>query len=246
MSRKIIKRDDISSTVSDAAVAEPSDAAALPRAAPDLGGVVHRRVLEAQAQADALLAAARAEAVRIVDDAKALRARAMDDCAALRATATADGRDEGLATCTEFAARLLERKEVFFDTIGDDVLRLIQQTVEKITGQLTNESQQVLLAVVHQAVDAAIGEKITLRVHPQDAARLQQDEHALRAGLDRTSRLQVRADESVTPGGCIVETEVGTVDAQLPKQLSALCRGLGLPEPTGDAAMDESDDEALR
>jgi flagellar biosynthesis/type III secretory pathway protein FliH len=37
-----------------------------------------------------------------------------------------------------------------------------------------------------------------------------------------------REDESIIPGGCIVETEVGTIDAQIDTQLKAIKKALNI------------------
>jgi flagellar biosynthesis/type III secretory pathway protein FliH len=38
----------------------------------------------------------------------------------------------------------------------------------------------------------------------------------------------VHADPALTRGGCVVDTELGTVDARLETRLDALARALGL------------------
>ena len=48
--------------------------------------------------------------------------------------------------------------------------------------------------------------------------------------LDHSSSIQIRSDEKVKPKGCIVESEVGTIDAQLENQLKAIRKALGLGE----------------
>jgi flagellar biosynthesis/type III secretory pathway protein FliH len=66
---------------------------------------------------------------------------------------------------------------------------------------------------------------VSLRVHPDDAARLRASRERLEALLVRGS-LALREDPAVAPGGAVVETEAGTVDARIETQLDALASAL--------------------
>lgn len=230
MVRKIIRRDEAQERDVAAGRVENHPQVPVAVAMPDMGGIVHRKVVEAQAQATELLAAAQTEAEQLQANARALLAQVDVERSAAREAGYREGRDEGLASCTEFATRLLRQKEQFFAEIEHNLLRLVQTTAEKVIGQLTAESQAVLLTVVRQAIEAAIGDRVLVRLHPDDYARVLAADNELRASIDRMKRLQFRADESIAVGGCVVETEVGTVDAQLPIQLAALRKALGVKD----------------
>ena len=62
---------------------------------------------------------------------------------------------------------------------------------------------------------------IKVRVHPDDVAALRK----LHASLS------IEPDPSLTRGGCVVETDLGELDARLEVQIAALARALGCEAP---------------
>jgi flagellar biosynthesis/type III secretory pathway protein FliH len=65
-----------------------------------------------------------------------------------------------------------------------------------------------------------------VRLHPEDYRRLQENGDEFREVIDRTRRLNFREDETIARGGCVLETEVGTIDAQLETQMAAIRKAL--------------------
>ena len=89
--------------------------------------------------------------------------------------------------------------------------------------------------IVKRLRDEAEGRRIlTLRVHPEDAKRLD----SLPAGRAlKQGGISVTEDDSITPGGCEVETGFGRLDARVETRLAEVAGGLlGM-----EAAPDEPD-----
>jgi flagellar biosynthesis/type III secretory pathway protein FliH len=74
----------------------------------------------------------------------------------------------------------------------------------------------------------AVGEKITVRLNPKDYEKIKKNEAEFLKSLENVKSLSFREDEAVAKGGCLVQTEIGTIDAQLDTQLSAIKKALGL------------------
>ena len=68
---------------------------------------------------------------------------------------------------------------------------------------------------------------LKLRVHPQDAAMLEQ---AL-AGDSDTPRYRLIPDERITRGGCMAETALGSIDATLETRWKRAIAALGQEAP---------------
>ncbi|MBI3964354.1 MAG: hypothetical protein HY329_01865 [Chloroflexi bacterium] len=157
------------------------------------------------------------------------------DFEAVRATAWAEGfqqgYDEGLRLAQE------ERKEetrklarLVLNALVDtkrSTRALEQQVVElslAIASKVVEREVSIDPGVVLSVVRAALREvqdatSLYLIVNPQDYDSVSQHwESMLRKPLAQRSHLI--ADERVQPGGCIVETQVGHVDAQLTTKLS--------------------------
>ncbi len=193
---------------------------------PDAGGIVHRRVLDASAEADRILQAARdeaqrirAEAEQVLEDAKATRAQELK-------RGYSEGEAKGLKQVTEKLVELAHLKERFFDQAEPEVMNLVMDIAEKIIGHLVEQHAEVVRSVVRQALERTIGDRILVRVNPEDYRTLMEGDHEFRDVIDRTRRLSFREDESLQRGGCIVETEVGTIDAQLETQIAAIKKAL--------------------
>ena len=91
-----------------------------------------------------------------------------------------------------------------------------------------NERGGAVVDLIRQALHAAIGQKIMILVNPKDLEEVKKNQVNLMQALDASKTLQIRADEKVAPHGCLIETEIGTIDAQLATQLAAIRKALGI------------------
>ncbi len=229
MSKKVIKGGDLSHETSLAErVQERAPAERAVQLASEFGGVVQRKTLDAQRHAEEIIADAETEAARIRADAAAV----LQEVESVRLLAHTDGhregREAGLASVTDMLLHYETLREKFFTTAEPEILALVMQITEKIIGRVAESKGELIRAVVRQAIEAAIGDRLLVRVNPADLAHLTAAESELRDLIDRTRRLHFKDDESISPGGCIIESEVGTIDARLETQLKAIRKALEL------------------
>ncbi len=71
---------------------------------------------------------------------------------------------------------------------------------------------------------------MTVRLHPDDFAWVKERESELLSALEGMATLSMRADSRVAPHGCVIESEVGTLDAQLETQLASMKKVLGIKD----------------
>jgi len=227
MTGKIVKRDELEKR--KVGVGKPTAAAR--RAAemiPDSGGIVHKKVMDAGNEAERILSRAETEAQRIKDEARGVLEDANAKREEMIKKGYAEGESKGLAQVTEKLIALEDLKERFYENAEPDVVKLVMSIAEKVIGRIVLENPDLARSVVHQALEKAIGDRIVVKLNPTDYARLMEGEHEFRDVIDRTRRLTFREDESIIPGGCTVETEVGTIDAQIDTQLKAIKKALGI------------------
>jgi flagellar biosynthesis/type III secretory pathway protein FliH len=67
---------------------------------------------------------------------------------------------------------------------------------------------------------------MTLRLNPQDHATLGQQVEAIAKQVASAGTLQIVPDASITPGGCRIDTEFGSLDQQLEAQLARITEEL--------------------
>lgn len=181
--------------------------------------VVKRAVVEARVEARRLLAEAESEA-------RALREEAEAEARALREKAFAEGHEEALSELTELILDARERRDAVLAEAERDLLRLAVKLAEKIIGREVERDPSALADIVAAALrQARQNETFTVRVNPADLPLVE----AYRSRLDPAGRarfLDVVADPRVGHGGCVIESESGTIDAQLDTQLRVLERAL--------------------
>jgi type III secretion protein L len=187
--------------------------------------IVHADVFDAKLEADRLIAEARVAAERELQVAR-------DEIDRLRRRAEVEGRERGLAAVSELlvgaraaAARARANAETELRTLAVRI-------AEKILGRELQVDAGAVVDVARAALKHA-GEprELLVRCAAEDLEALERGKPRL---LERCRAAQVvvfRADPSVSRGGCIVETELGVIDARLSTQLDAIERALrGEPE----------------
>lgn len=124
--------------------------------------------------------------------------------------------DDMVALCHAIVCRVLGETLAH----GDGTARLVRAAVVAYTGEGVPAAGDVTLTAIH--------------VHPRDLERLCADE-SLAAWLaprltgasnGRATAMPWVADESVGPGGCIVRSTEGSLDARLATQMAALTQWL--------------------
>jgi flagellar biosynthesis/type III secretory pathway protein FliH len=186
------------------------------RSGPALGRVAPAEVLAANDRARELIARAEAEAAAIVERAGA-RASTLATELATRARAEA---------ATALAARelaLAGREAKALERQLDQVVALARVLAERLLGEALTLAPERVVALARRALSEARGaQRITLAAHPDDVPLL---ERAL-AAQDVTPPVLVVVDPNRRRGNLRLETDLGTLDAELAPQLDRLAEKL--------------------
>lgn len=106
-------------------------------------------------------------------------------------------------------------------------LRLATAVASRIVRREVQRVPVITVELVREALQLAIGnEKITLRLNPQDHATLGELVNGVIAELGTIAETRVLVDGNITPGGCRVDTEFGSIDQQLETQLARITEEL--------------------
>lgn len=155
---------------------------------------------------------AREEAARIVRDAEA-RARATRDELerALRAAAEVEAR---AALAAEYVMLERARRRMLSDCEAT-VRELALAVARRVVAQELDAHPERIRGVVRDAVERVRrAARVRVRVSPEDSASLAE------LGLELVT------DPEIERGGCVVESDLGEVDARVEVKLSALARAL--------------------
>jgi flagellar biosynthesis/type III secretory pathway protein FliH len=94
---------------------------------------------------------------------------------------------------------------------------------ERIVRRELEQDPQLAVVWVRDALELAAGaSEIAILLNPDDQEVLAPHVESLAAGVARIASPTVVADTSVTPGGCVIRTKHGIIDARLETQLRRL------------------------
>jgi flagellar assembly protein FliH len=190
------------------------------------GGVLDRRVISAVDKAEKIITEAEAEAASIRGEAEKIKNDIEKAREKARKEGFSAGEAEGKARTTEALVALENKRERFYADAEPEIIKLSVAIAEKVIGTVASERPDVVKDVVRQALERSIGDRIVVRLNPQDYATVMSENYEFKDVIDRTKRIMFKEDEAIVKGGCIVETEVGTIDAQLETQMEAIKKAL--------------------
>lgn len=187
-------------------------------------------------QAGRYLEKTRAEAAKIIADAKAQAQREAD---AIRKRAAADGvedarRAAAQAVETTLAAKALPalrqaakeiqlEKQTLLKRWEANALRVAFALAERVIRGELSRRPEIPLKLVRESLELAVGSaKLRLLLHPAEYEAIAPQAAALAKELAPAAEVQIAADAALSPGGCRVETEFGTIDQQIESQLARL------------------------
>jgi flagellar assembly protein FliH len=118
-------------------------------------------------------------------------------------------------------------RDKIFRESEDELINMIMLVARKVILHEVSQDRSILAGVVKNALAGLFArEEITVRINPDDylLATSERDELLMNELL--TERLQLKPDPSVPVGFCLVDTEMGTIDASLDGQLDQIYRSL--------------------
>jgi flagellar assembly protein FliH len=128
------------------------------------------------------------------------------------------------------------------DALQQEMARALAVSATHLARQMVRseltQRPELVAAVAQEAVDTLLlsAHHITLRVHPDDHALVAQGAADVLAA--RGARLL--ADAGITRGGCVVESDIGVIDASLEARWRRAAAALGCDEGwNGAAAVDD-------
>jgi len=163
-------------------------------------------------------------------EAQALIERAQAEVEQIRGQARESGRREGreeAAARVEEALALLneavkERKKIIKDSEGE-LLRLSLKIAEQIIRSEVSLHRDVSLNIVSEAIGRVSDrEQIIVRVNREDAEYLKRYKDRLAGMIDGVKSFSIIEDANIEPGGCVIETNLGFIDARIATKLKAI------------------------
>ncbi len=165
-------------------------------------------------QSEGLVAAAQAQAEAILAGAQAAYEQ---ECQ----RGHADGLAEAKMAQAEKMIETIGRTVDYFGQVEADMVALVMGAVRKIVDDY-DDSARVLI-VVRNALSVVRNQKqMTLRLHPQQVEVVRARINDLLSAYPGVGYLDIVADARLGPHACILESEIGLVEASIEGQIAAL------------------------
>lgn len=170
---------------------------------------------------------AQSEATKILNQAKAeaegLRNKAREE-------GLAQGKGQGQKEAEQKVKEALEtlneavkeRKKIIKDAEAE-ILRLALKAAEQIIRSEVSLHRDVCLNIVSEAINRVSDrEQVIVKVNREDAEYIKKYKDRLAGIVDGVKSFSVLEDSGIEPGGCVIETNLGYVDARISTKLAAL------------------------
>jgi flagellar assembly protein FliH len=184
--------------------------------AEDLAYVDDDPVARAEREAEIIRGTARAEAQSILDEAREEGHRA----GAADAARSASELISSLESAVEHVAA---QRNALIDEVEPQMLKLCIEAVEKITRHEIRTDPHVVERVIKTCLRRVKdSSEVCVRVNSGELEQMKASRDELLAVADGISSIQIVDDRRVSPGGCVVESESGSLDARIETQLNRL------------------------
>ena len=182
--------------------------------------VIQQKIAQAEQQAQAIIQKARLEADGLLEKAKA-------EAEELKISAQQRGYQDGInqaeqqadairRQAREVLAQAEQARADAIDALEDEITALAVEIAEKIlTVQLTIDPETVMQVAAEAVQMVRDRERITIYVNPVDQPIYAAKKAELEETLSQRTVLSIISDESIKPGGCLVDTDEGLVDATI-------------------------------
>lgn len=185
----------------------------------------------AEEEAAATIAAAQAKAEELVGDAQK-RVAEIEKDAYQRGLeqGKSDGWEDGRAEAERLIERLhviiaraIERRNEIMTESESQLVGLVLNIARKVVKVLTENQRNVVVNNVLQALRKLKSKTdVNIRVNIADLKVTTEHIKDITARIERVGNITVMEDATVDPGGCIIETDFGEIDARISSQFQEI------------------------
>jgi len=134
---------------------------------------------------------------------------------------------ESATMLSQAAESIKQAREEFLESLEPQMVQLATSIASKILDRETQVSTEVVKRTTRTVLERVLDEeRVVLRVNPQDLETLREQRVQLLEEFEGIKQLELRADETIAPGGCVAETENLRIDGRLESQLEEIMNQL--------------------
>jgi len=120
-------------------------------------------------------------------------------------------------------SELWKLKEDLYLNIERGTVELALAITEKVVSHEVSINKETLLGVLKGALEKVIDqEKIKIRINKLDLQFINESGYQISGLTDNIKDVIIEGDDTISRGGCIIETGFGSIDARIESQLQAV------------------------
>lgn len=198
----------------------------------DYASIVSAKTLVSVAKKEqvTILKAAHEEYDKIIADAKKNAEKIVHDAQTTYESEKRRGYEDGLASGkAEMADQLMDlatKSADSFTKLEHDIVEVVIRAIKKILGDV--DKGELITNVVKNSLKMIKSQKqVVLKVSTLEAAFLRERVSTLIKDSPGIEFLDIISDNHLSPGSCLLETELGVIDASIDVQIAAIEKSLG-------------------
>jgi type III secretion protein L len=134
-----------------------------------------------------------------------------------------EGFQEGLISLNKHLLALDQELKVMRTEVQKKILPLALKAARKLVGEeLKLHPDRIVDIVLTSLKPVTQHKKITIFVNKVDLPHLEENKSKIRKIFEHLESLSIQERDDIEPGGCMIETEAGIINAQLENQWRAL------------------------
>ncbi len=167
------------------------------------------------------------DAAEILDKAKeeaaGLKEETESACLQQKEEAIKAGYEEGLAQLNEQILSFDGEKKRLRQELNKLIIPLALKAAKKIVAKELELHPETIVDIVLQTLNPVLADHyITIWVNKADKEILEKEKMSIKERLEKVESLLIKEREDVQPGGCLIETESGILNATIENQWRAL------------------------
>lgn len=146
-----------------------------------------------------------------------------EECEKLKEQAKKEGFDTGLGRFNEKIMELDKEIKRLRLEMNKLILPLALKAAKKVVARELETHPETIVDIVLQAITPAMqNHKVIIYVNKAEKEVLEAQKPKIKQILDQVESLTIKERDDISPGGCIIETETGIINAQIENQWRAL------------------------
>lgn len=149
-------------------------------------------------------------------DAEKYRIEVAAECEQIKEAAQKEGFEEGFVKWSEKLSELEVEVLKVRGELEKVLIPVALKAAKKIVGREIELNQETIVDIVSNSLKAvAQHKKITIYVSKKDYEVLENNRQRLKQLFESIESLSIRERSDIAPGGCVIETEGGIINAQI-------------------------------